>query len=873
MKARTLVMLSAIALIAVALFWLLRSGGSDDLAALESSGTAAAVERDAERVDDLADSSIPGARAALEAEPQSAAVAETSPQPDPFAATDTSAVFEVAVTHAETGEPVAGLRVDLYGAADDDPRGTTGDDGVVRFEVDARDAIEAVRIHSGATTVELYESKLPNVLPGEVVRFDAVVGAGWSIAGRCVDESGRPVAGATVRGWCRGRNYGACDREVVADGDGRWQLDHLGPTVWVQAHHPELGLVSAIGLSQYERPSKMVEHSLLLVPGIDLDLRVVDSTGRGIEGVRVMSGGNAASQTLLADGVTRSISAGRIDSRTDANGDIRVEGLPPRTYEFRFTHEPYAPFIEFVKLDGSKVVLELDSGLGVGGVVLDAAGEPAVGATVRIGPNSHGDTSREGVTTDENGRFVVGGLLDPKTLRHAPWIVVHHEGHAVEVVQPVVVAPNAAAPAVDVRLSRGDSITGRVLLDGRPVEGAQVWVVSDREMDANFFERPNTWEIAGGGGEARTTPDGRFELTHLHLGDVTVRVQPLFERDRAMDFTVPAGARDVDLEITSERMRGIVVLGTVTDFRSGAPIPKFKMRPTNSSSIEGVDGEYEYESFPSGKRGIDFEAPGYMLKSLGYVEYPEGENRVDVQLVPSASLSVKVVGADGQPVGLGCQVELHVSPGFEALKAQLDEYWGAQRTLESGVARFDDLPAHPLTVHAFVPGDTVETTVDLSSGGEHELEIVTSGTAHHDHRIRFLVMSAELDATEVVRRLRSGATDDVQWVEAQEGLGLLREPDFLIGVTFHLPEPDDVGFVSMCTLHPLGEMYRLQVSGVPNVEVSGAEIALRLADGDWEVSASAQNDQTRQQLSFDVHSDLSNDGSELGVVLFVESAQ
>lgn len=864
MQARTLALVLAATTFAASLYLLLLHDRDGDLARVDAGGAAdAASEVDSVEMPKVVDDT---GRIAVEDEERVDRSDDLTPAADD--AGDTTAWFEVAVTHADTGAPTPGLDVSLSRIDAENLHGTTGEDGVARFELDARFSIGSLRVHPGRATTQFYEWQLPSVLAGETQRVDVQVDGGWSVVGRCVDEAGDPVAGAIVRGWCESRAYGSHDREVITGSDGWFRVDHLGPKAWVESLHPGRGLVSAKGVSEDEPSDASVEYELVMVPALETSLRVVDGRGIPLAGVMVRATGNNRGQESVRGGGAL-IDTGLFRLETDANGEVQLPLLSSRTFQIEADLPPFLPYRAYHEITGEPIVIELQEGFGVQGVVYDATGAPAEGALVRLGPSRMGRTMRGGVRTDANGRFRAIGMRPLDELRGQPWMVVLHDGHAVEVVQPVALADGGEGEPMDVHLVAGASITGRVLVDGRPVDQAEVWVSSERMLEGDLFERPNVWEVVGGGGDVYTTPDGRFELTHLFPDETyTVHVQPTMVRPQVFEFEVEAGARDRDLEISGDAMRGVVLVGRVTDRVTGEPIPSFSVAPNGGFEVEGKDGDYVYEGLPEGRVDMYFLAPGYLETALEPQSFELGENRVDVSLVPAASLDVTVVGPEGEPVGRAGELSIVAAAGYEELFDGLGfNQLSNRRTGE--LVQFDPVPACPVEVRVKVPGDLVATTVDLTGGGHHEVEIVTSGRVTHVHRVRVLTASPELAADEVVRRLRSNEAEDVAWIAARFEEGSLGEPVGDLSLDLRLFVEGAGWFMSRGRVWMVGERWRLRFDNGESVDLDAAEFDLPLAEGDWDLRVDLRDPRTLDRFPYTHVTDLSDDGSQLSVVLMV----
>lgn len=810
------------------------------------------------------------AREALE--PSVEVLADVDPT-DPFVSDDTNAVFEVLVLREGSREPVPGARVRIS-VPGDDPQVETDEVGLARFEVDASLRIAAVRVLSTAVTGAFYEASPQLPLPGETVRLEAVVGGGAHFAGRCVDESGAAVAGAVVRGWARSNARGTHDRETVSDANGAWRIEHLGPDAWIQAAHDERGLMSSRGLRVYETDIESAEGlELVLVPSLEAEILVVDRAGEPVEGARVMLQGATWIREETTTNDVGTIETGYVDARTDAAGSVPVEELVPRAYTVSVLHSSYLDHKDVHDFESGRVEIVLELGLGVSGLVLDAQDRPAAGASVRLGPNRSGRTQRGGSITDEDGRFTVSGLEDLERLRHEPWLVVLHEGHAVHVMQPVdASATPTRVPTI--RLEPGASIAGRVVADGRPIGDAAVWVDSPRTMDASIYERPNVWEVVGGAANVYTTPDGRFELTNLFRETYTVRVAPFLDSTRIVDFQVEAGAEDVELEISAEELRGVVFHGLVTNAFTGAPVPTFEVAPYNSYPVTGANGEYEHVGNEPGRTALFVSADGYIARQTLFASYATGEHRVDVQLVPAAKLRVRVVDENGDDWGQAGFVIVDASPQLSAALGPDHRVNLASRATNGATLTFGKLPAGSVDVIVLVAETEISVPVDLAVPMEEPLEVIVHGHEQVDREFLFAEIDATLDPDEVATKLRSDGIDDRDWVAVRRAGGSISDPGGRVDLSLDLDLGPMTAYGVRRSLTPIGDSYRLEDPvGRPMEDVDEPRVRLRLLRGDWVVEAALRDLDTHKPTDHTVSVHQSPDGSQLDVVLFIRPAQ
>ncbi len=367
--------------------------------------------------------------------------------------------------------------------------------------------------------------------------------------GVVVDPDGKPVAGAAVT-VLRRRPFGAVTRTfdawnpyVAAEAtksapDGTFAL-RLGDGDGVGLR------VDASGFALWESADRQAGErvTVRLARAMTLDVRVRSHDEKPVAGAHVI----AESETTV-DRV----------ARTDANGLATFPRLPRSTKAFVTVAPDTAPGafrqVELADAETQTLVVTLDEGRTVRGVVVDAATRtPIGGAHVGYG-EGFGDAAR----TDAAGRFEVAGVSD------ATGMSVHAEadGYARDF------ADARASDDVRIALSPAVRVTGRVLdPDRRPLKDADVVLFGTWMLGVEHRSL----------GGAVTAADGTFAVDGLTPGRphrLTVNFAGLAELSRAVEmpekspYVVDLG--DVVLSAAH------TLRGTVVDPR-GAPVARVEV--------------------------------------------------------------------------------------------------------------------------------------------------------------------------------------------------------------------------------------------------------------------------------------------------------
>ena len=190
---------------------------------------------------------------------------------------------------------------------------------------------------------------------------------------------------------------------------------------------------------------------------------------------------------------------------TDVDGAFRLDSLPPdQALRIAITSDGHRTLTQDgvhagVNAGGTEQVFVLDPGLRVGGTVTNAAGTPVAGVGIWV---KFGNDSKN-VTTDADGRFVVGGLPQEEiTVQVASW------GQNYVATEPVKATPGDLN--IQMTVEQGESIGGVILdADGTPLKQVQL-----AALDEQGQQVAGDWVWAG---------DGSFEIKGLRPGRYRIR--------------------------------------------------------------------------------------------------------------------------------------------------------------------------------------------------------------------------------------------------------------------------------------------------------------------------------------------------------------
>jgi protocatechuate 3,4-dioxygenase beta subunit len=391
------------------------------------------------------------------------------------------------------GEPVAGVSVDAYLAKTD---GVIEPDHAVT-DADGRYRLEGLTLGSNQVQAQgrtgLRAHALVEVKPGPN-RLDLVLASKAEVSGRVLDETGAPVAGATVHLWPL-TNGGFFTASTTADGsfrlrdveDGGYRLLASGPG-YAEASLPDQVHVAGEPLGGFE---------LKLQRGAVLTGKLRGFAPEELRRLQIMAMGSSGRSFPLEGTVT--------------GAEYRVSGLSPWTWYVtaRVQDGPSVSGMVTLEPGMERATLDLEAPTGFvlsGRALVDGA--PLAGAQVHAVPSAPPKESYAPsmTSTDWEGKFRLTGLA-PGSYRlflSGPGGVGHTQ--TVEISGDQSVAIDIATGA-----ARGQVLTAA----GEPVADAIVALESEAE----------DLGIRSSAAGARSDPQGRFELPRLAAGTYKVTVQ------------------------------------------------------------------------------------------------------------------------------------------------------------------------------------------------------------------------------------------------------------------------------------------------------------------------------------------------------------
>ena len=499
-----------------------------------------------------------------------------------------------------------------------------------------------------------------------------------SVAGRVVDESGRPVAGATLghrQTRPDGSGSSASGGELSSE-KGDFRIERL-PTGRVEVTAIAEGFCEGATGVTLEPGEHREGLEIVLEPGVELEGVLRTADGDPVADAQIHVGGIGSEQQLLF----------RM-SWTDTEGRFRVPNLPPVPVRVSARTPGGEQTEGEIDLErGTRVELVLPTGHAVSGVVVAPDGAPGAGSAVELethGSRRDGGTQRLHATADRDGRFELPAVPDGLWSLEARHPSLGSGGTE-------IVVDGGTLEGLRIELASGARLHGRIL-GAEPAEWADAWVQAHAERGRPLHGMVD-WE---GRWEVRGAWPGTWHLVAWVGGR---RVAGSVELEEG----APEAIHDFELE-AGFRLEGWV-------HRDGVPVVGARVR-TGDGLLTGTDsdGRFLFEGLSKGPVRIDVEtADGLRAATRLLVERDE---HIEVELT-AVVVAGRVVDAVS---GAGLErAEVRAAPvgdGHLSLRSTTS-------TDSDGGFRLAKLPAGRIRVEARAPNHApAEVVVDLVDGTE-----------------------------------------------------------------------------------------------------------------------------------------------------------
>ena len=604
------------------------------------------------------------------------------------------------------------------------PMEATGPDGL--FSVEDLKAGETYDVQIFGGTGAGPQKKVTAPADG----VELVVTGNGKIAGTAVDaQSGRPLTDYTVsyepnqsgpgggmvfRMASRsGQRMGGIGQrtEVHAD-DGAFVLEEVPAGKWQVAVEAKGYQTARVGGVTVEEGQTAANVEVKVPRGATLKGHVTDGRSRrSLPDVSVTSesagGGGPGGMMAMLAGM-----GGEGSLNTDADGRFEQEGLAPGKYKITARHPDYAEATETVELkeNGTSVEIQLTTGGALGGTVFSDNRQPLAGVDVSLAAAGEGGFGRmvglgggQQTTTDSSGRFrfdhlTAGRFTVSATLRSKS-------------ATPVDVVLQAGESKEDVALTLAAGATIRGLVSGLP-EAQRTGVNVTGMGPDSFFA------------STRTGADGRFELTGVPTGAISLRAQAgdFMSGSRTATKQVPVadGQAVVDAEIVFEN--GFTLSGRVVRSGqgvAGANVNAFQQGGGSSANVRADDsGNYRLEGLLEGTYTVSASSRDFSGSSRSETVKLAGDQSLDITF-PSARIAGTVVEAGSRSPLADAVIEV-------ASDDSGPRFFRSYRTDSNGRFALEDIDPKPMTLTVRRPDYLFEkrtVTPAEGSGSGNDLTI------------------------------------------------------------------------------------------------------------------------------------------------------
>jgi 5-hydroxyisourate hydrolase-like protein (transthyretin family) len=566
------------------------------------------------------------------------------------------------------GNPIDGAEV--YGKSRDELRRSLGEDPEPADAVTAADGsfvledrppgvpLDLTVIHPGYGPGSALGVAVPSEAAIRIVLLPIA-----RVAGRTLDPDGRPVAGASVfLSEQESRSFGgrsalmSSDRfhRGTSDDEGGFSFDGVSPGTFglsAQAPHRQQAELKNMELKGGQ---DLTGVELVLPPASEVTGRVLSPEGRPV----------AEAQVVLVEASEERYPAfSSLRAATDADGQYRIDGLPPgkRTLEARA--EGYRRTVRDVELTAAATVVDftLERGLEASGRVVDDAGNPIAGVDLTLFASQYSADAPHAVS-EADGTFRFSGLRDG-TYR----LIAFKDGYAPDRRGTKVMLAGAPVSGLEVKLSWGGTITGRLT-------GVEFSQLSRVQVSANFM------------GSGQVDAEGVYRIPHLPPGRWTVKaVVPDTSLQAEGVVNLEPGVSEVrlDLQLGGGRTLTGVVLSNGEPL-AGAMLLLVKPRTlTRQIAASDHQGGFRFGGLEEGVYDLDVSTPKGALHHES-VEI-SGDREIQVEL-RTASLSGRVIDAtDSSPVsGVRISLRSQREGSLTPFEDATTDARGAFRLLEVG---------------------------------------------------------------------------------------------------------------------------------------------------------------------------------------------
>ena len=684
-------------------------------------------------------------------------------------------------------------------------RATTADDGSFRLP----DLVygSPYRLTAQAQGFPSTAVDVPPIEPGVATQpVRIVLTKGRQAWGRVVDTDDGAVAGAEVKlRWLEDN-----ERFLFRD-----RLDATEPTATDERGEFSFPAVSAGEYEVFLSHAEYVRHGnpRAEVPGGEggIDLGVFTL----VAGAKIHGLVTNPEREPVAGATIRARDLGSMDrdqertATSDADGAFQLTGLPHELIDLQVRADGYTTLVLRGARPGTEepIVIELKTGALLTGRVVDAAGTPAAGASVRLKPDDF--TLMRGLDARDLRKRADGdGRFRFEHVGPGTWSLEANQGSATAKVDGIELQPGTQRE-VDLQLQTQDQLTVIVSTQlSEPVADARIRVT----LEGAFLST----------GYGTTDASGRAQIG-VDTGTALVTVEHELYQDESTQVVLEPGSNELVVQVSP----GGTIRGSVRS-AAGAPLALATVKAQGEDSlnmpvayrrylnpptetISDRSGQFQLTGLEPGKYFLAASAPGFAANGPAQPIEIDGQSvdGVDIVLEPGGSITGAVTGLDSTDLA---NVEISATRNAEWQVTAPDPEGAfafenlAQGEWKIAARRGDDFGARSVERSVTIRSSTADVFVELPferglrlSGqillagepmiGGYLGALQTGGEEFRwtqtDHRGQFEVEGLEPGAHRLRIRQRTGGTEhrSIDLQTDLEGLRIdLQPPATLVGV-------------------------------------------------------------------------------------------
>ena len=600
---------------------------------------------------------------------------------------------------------------------------------------------------------EWFEVEVPDFLPQSfnveippgVARVPCTfeVRRAWKASGTVLLE-GKPVAGARVSTTWR-EIAGPKFNGAVTSADGTFVLESID-----DPHHDSLWAWSesaGLGCSAEFDPVGGTKEPVLIVlePKGAAVVIVEDEAGKPVPGASIAAHRRSEpSRELDVEGDERSGRPPSTMAVTDAKGEAEMS-LQPGNWEFRVRAEGFfgvdAVGDAGMGIGTPRIPVVLRRGGDLEGRVVDDAGKPVAGATVRT--NRFRDVDRPPVVTGADGTFRFRTVQDEEYIVYAS-----KDGWSG--------GPSTAVRAgkpIEIVLRPASTVRGRVLLaDGKtPARAFTLRLWFEATEDGKPW-KDQGWPFKT---EELTDADGRFAIPDVEPGTIGVEAECGDLLAPRVSVVTKPGTDPADLSLVLRPAASIAV--RVLD-SGGGPLPQATVTLSTPwggapqaeqedeewavvrQATAGPDGKFEFRALQAGRYRLESESVS-LISAEVRLKVSSGEAAaINLVLWRGGRVRVEATGSDGERLEEGCLAFFEEDPAQEPGKER-----EPPKEREVGFAREGVVV---MGTNSWFTFDSLED--DSLMPGSYRARVQAEG--HEDAEVRFTVKEGQTTTVKAVLR-------------------------------------------------------------------------------------------------------------------------